>query len=148
PEQLAAAIGQGYLPLLDAVAGVSENSRALEAAVPSPVEAIAPQQRQIADRNPTPAHLPDLQAPPQELTAVLARLNPSPGFPQDPPFSAGHRALARNRPRPGARAGAGTAIARDRDGPIEIPIARSRRSPAAHRSGGQTSRSAFALRPL
>jgi len=101
PEQLAAAIGQGYLPLLDAVAGVSENSRALEAAVRSSVEAIASQQRQIDDRNRTPAALPELQATLEELTAVLRRLSAAPDFPQEPPVTAGIVPSHRTAPAPG-----------------------------------------------
>jgi hypothetical protein len=101
PEQLAAAIGQGYRPLLDAVAGMSENSRALEAAVRSSIEAITSQHARADDSIPVLAALPELQAAVEELTVVLRRLSAAPDYSEEPSFTAGVVPTRRTTPAPG-----------------------------------------------
>jgi hypothetical protein len=87
-EQLGAAFEQGHRAILDAVTALSQNSRALEAAMRSALDAIAAQQRAVDNNLPVLATLPDLQAAVEELTAVLRQLTAAPGRTEEAPFTA------------------------------------------------------------
>jgi hypothetical protein len=88
-DQLAAALGQECRPLLDAISDLSENSRALETAMRSSIDAIASQQRSADDRVSALAALPELQAAVEELTSALRRLGAAPDRTAQPAPTAG-----------------------------------------------------------
>ena len=86
PERLVASIEQGHDALFDAINGLSANTKALEAAMRTSVEALettmhsaAAQQRPIEDdKLAGAAELSELQTAVEELTAVLQRLSAAP----------------------------------------------------------------------
>ena len=86
PERLVASIEQGHDALFNAISGLSANTKALEAAMRTSVEALettmhsaAAQQRPIEDdKLAGAAEFSELQTAVEELTAVLQRLSAAP----------------------------------------------------------------------